>query len=87
MKVFLLCGVRENFGNMSSKAARNMMIFTLFCAATIASAAIWSLTIGPDLVDVKYGDHERNTLDLWRAKSDTADTIADLYTWRRLVCW
>jgi len=25
----------------------------------------------PDLADVKYGPHERNVLDLWKAKSDT----------------
>src|SRR3989442_15013694 len=24
----------------------------------------------PDLADVKYGPHERNVLDLWKAKSD-----------------
>lgn len=52
------------------------ILFTVICALAFSSLAQdtsqarGGKTSKPDLANVKYGPHERNVLDLWKAKSD-----------------
>ena len=45
------------------------MVRDLFVLGLLAGAACAQVRTSPDFADVKYGPHERNVLDFWRAKA------------------
>ena len=47
---------------------KNLVKVSLFCSLLLSSVA--QEKVAPTLVDVKYGSHERNTLNFWKVKSD-----------------
>src|SRR5262245_51313939 len=49
---------------------RFAILFLAFCLAHVPALAQQEKP-KPDVADAKYGPHERNVLDLWKAKSET----------------
>lgn len=47
--------------------------------AAAKAGPVASKRLAPDLTDVRYGPHERNVLDLWRAKSDRPTPLVIFY--------
>jgi len=55
-----------------------VLALAVMCLASLSVSECWAQRKGrsatpkpqPDLADVSYGPHERNVLDLWKAKSD-----------------
>src|SRR5437762_6039767 len=71
-------------------ARRCLVLVLLFALAQFAPAAqaqarrkSEASKPKPDLADFKYGPHERNVLDLWKAKSDKPTPLVVLHPWRR----
>ncbi|HEU0039505.1 MAG TPA: hypothetical protein VFR76_09540, partial [Verrucomicrobiae bacterium] len=66
-------------------ARRCLVLVLLFALAQFAPAAqaqarrkSEASKPKPDLADFKYGPHERNVLDLWKAKSDEPTPLVEL---------
>jgi acetyl esterase len=51
--------------------SRHLAVAAALWLAALPAAAQPKARPKPELADVKYGPHERNVLDLWKAKSDT----------------
>src|SRR5579859_5086101 len=68
-----LQGVKYGFGRKSFVSFRRLSISVALLLSTVAQAQNQRKpSVPPDLVNVSYGPHERNVLDLWKA-SPTAD--------------
>src|SRR5262245_16545234 len=52
------------------------MNFPLLCVLWISIASLGAQTkLPPDVANASYGPHERNVLDLWKAKSDRPTSL------------
>ncbi len=54
---------------------RRTLAVAVFLACAASAAAQNKFSRPPDLADVRYGPHERNVLDLWKAKSARATPL------------